>query len=65
MEYAKDGSVRQFLTKRQNRLVPLKLAIRQALVVARGMACVHGLEFIHQDLKSDNLLINFYQTKDC
>ncbi|RVW82111.1 Serine/threonine-protein kinase HT1 [Vitis vinifera] len=56
-EYAKGGSVRQFLTKRQNRQVPLKLAIKQALDVARGMAYVHGLGLIHRDLKSDNLLI--------
>ncbi|CAN1765588.1 WEB family protein At5g16730, chloroplastic [Linum perenne] len=56
-EYAKGGSVRQFLTRRQNRAVPLKLAVKQALDVARGMAYVHHLGFIHRDLKSDNLLI--------
>ncbi|XP_059453738.1 serine/threonine-protein kinase STY13-like [Corylus avellana] len=57
-EYAKGGSVRQFLMKRQNRAVPLKLAVKQALDVARGMAYVHGPGLIHRDLKSDNLLIN-------
>ncbi|CAK9170684.1 unnamed protein product [Ilex paraguariensis] len=56
-EYAKGGSVRQFLTKRQNRSVPLKLAVKQALDVSRGMEYVHGLGLIHRDLKSDNLLI--------
>lgn len=56
-EYAKGGSVRQFLMKRHNRAVPLKLAVKQALDVARGMAYVHGLGLIHRDLKSDNLLI--------
>ncbi|XP_060188505.1 serine/threonine-protein kinase STY13-like isoform X1 [Lycium barbarum] len=56
-EYAKGGSVRQFLNKRQNRSVPLKLAVKQALDVARGMEYVHGLNLIHRDLKSDNLLI--------
>ncbi|KAK4564758.1 hypothetical protein RGQ29_006718 [Quercus rubra] len=49
--------VRQFLTRRSNRSVPLKLAVKQALDVARGMAYVHGLGLIHRDLKSDNLLI--------
>ncbi|GAA0166157.1 non-receptor serine/threonine protein kinase [Lithospermum erythrorhizon] len=57
-EYAKGGSVRQFLTKRQNRSVPLKLAVKQALDVARGMEYVHALNLIHRDLKSDNLLIS-------
>ncbi|KAE9586412.1 putative dual-specificity kinase TKL-Pl-4 family [Lupinus albus] len=56
-EYAKGGSVRQFLMKRQIRLVPLKLDVKQALDVARGMAYVHGLGLIHKDLKSDNLFI--------
>ncbi|KAF9616616.1 hypothetical protein IFM89_030785 [Coptis chinensis] len=51
------GSVRQFLMRRQNRSIPLKIAVKQALDVARGMAYVHGLGFIHRDLKSDNLLI--------
>ncbi|GMH13393.1 hypothetical protein Nepgr_015234 [Nepenthes gracilis] len=56
-EFAKGGSVRQFLIKRQSRSVPLKLAVKQALDVARGMEYVHGLGLIHRDLKSDNLLI--------
>ncbi|OAY57265.1 serine/threonine-protein kinase STY13 [Manihot esculenta] len=56
-EYAKGGSMRQFLMRRHNRAVPLKLAVKQALDVARGMEYVHGLGLIHRDLKSDNLLI--------
>jgi tRNA A-37 threonylcarbamoyl transferase component Bud32 len=56
-EYAKGGSVRQFLARRQHKSVPLRLAVKQALDVARGMAYVHALGFIHRDLKSDNLLI--------
>ncbi|XP_015163247.1 serine/threonine-protein kinase STY46-like isoform X2 [Solanum tuberosum] len=56
-EYARGGSVRQFLTRQQNRAVPLKLAVKQVLDVARGMEHVHGLNLIHRDLKSDNLLI--------
>ncbi|KAH9301727.1 hypothetical protein KI387_013310 [Taxus chinensis] len=56
-EYAKGGSVRQFLARRQNRAVPLKLALKQALDVARGMEYLQSLGFIHRDLKSDNLLI--------
>ncbi|KAK6235831.1 hypothetical protein SCA6_011168 [Theobroma cacao] len=55
--YAKGGSVRQFLKNRQNRPMPLKLTVKQALDVAKGMAYIHGLGFIHRDLKSDNLLI--------
>ncbi|CAM8959889.1 unnamed protein product [Rhodiola kirilowii] len=56
-EYARGGSVRQFLMNRHNRAVPLKTAVKQALDVARGMEYVHALNTIHRDLKSDNLLI--------
>ncbi|XVE92244.1 hypothetical protein REPUB_Repub01dG0080000 [Reevesia pubescens] len=55
--YAKEGSVRRFLANRQNRPMPLKLAVKQALDVAKGMAYIHRFGFIHRDLKSDNLLI--------
>ncbi|OWM86873.1 serine/threonine-protein kinase STY13-like [Punica granatum] len=61
-EYAKGGSVRNFLSRRQGRAIPLRLAVKQALDVARGMAYVHGLNYIHRDLKSDNLLINSDKT---
>ncbi|XWS52282.1 hypothetical protein CRYUN_Cryun11dG0054900 [Craigia yunnanensis] len=37
--------------------MPLKLAVKQAVDVANEMAYIHGLGFIHRDLKSDILLI--------
>ncbi|KAF8393837.1 hypothetical protein HHK36_020035 [Tetracentron sinense] len=51
-QYSELGSVKQ-----QNRPVPLKLAVNQALDVARGMAYAHGLGIVHEDLNSYNILI--------
>ncbi|GLJ39633.1 hypothetical protein SUGI_0810180 [Cryptomeria japonica] len=48
-EYAKGGSVRQFFATRQSQVVPLKLALTQALDVARGMEYLQSLGFVHRD----------------
>lgn len=54
-EYAKGGSLRMFLARR--RVIPLRLAVKYALDVARGMEYLHSHGVLHRDLKSDNLLI--------
>ncbi|KAJ4770336.1 Protein kinase [Rhynchospora pubera] len=57
-EYTKGGSIRQLLAKQpKSKGVSLRLAIRQAIDIARGMAHLHGLGLIHRDLKSDNILV--------
>ncbi|KAI5080875.1 hypothetical protein GOP47_0004058 [Adiantum capillus-veneris] len=54
-EYVKGGSLRLSLAKR--RAPPLRLALRHALDIAKGMEHLHDYEVIHRDLKSDNLLM--------
>ncbi|MCO5612519.1 hypothetical protein L7F22_066787 [Adiantum nelumboides] len=54
-EYVKGGSLRLSLAKR--RAPPLRLALRHALDIARGMEYLHYFDVIHRDLKSDNLLM--------
>ncbi|KAJ3676826.1 hypothetical protein LUZ60_002550 [Juncus effusus] len=58
MEHPKHNSIRDFVRKnKRKKKIPLKIAVRLALDVAKGMAYLHNLGFIHADLRSTNLII--------
>ncbi|KAL9275541.1 Serine/threonine/tyrosine-protein kinase HT1-like protein [Drosera capensis] len=51
------GSLRKYLHQQEPHSVPLNLVLRLSLDVARGMQYLHSEGILHQDLKSENLLL--------
>ncbi|CAH9095889.1 unnamed protein product [Cuscuta epithymum] len=57
-EYVPGGSLRKYLHQQEPYSVPLKLVLKLALDIARGMQYLHALGILHRDLKSENLLLD-------
>lgn len=57
-EYLSGGSLRSYLNKLENKVLPFPELIRMALDIARGMEYVHSQGIVHRDLKPENVLVD-------
>lgn len=57
MEYASEGSLRDFTEKFNDRKLPDPLIRRFSRMILEGLAMIHGHGYVHCDLKPENILV--------
>jgi serine/threonine protein kinase len=57
MEYCEQGNLLTYQSRLPGRTFELKHAIRVIVEVMKGLKCIHEKNFIHRDIKSENVLL--------
>lgn len=57
MEYCEQGNLLTYQAKLPGKVFPLKHSIKVLVEVMKGLKCIHEKNFIHRDIKSENVLL--------
>lgn len=57
MEYCEQGNLLTYQSKLPGKVFPLKHAVKVIVEVMKGLKCIHEKNFIHRDIKSENVLL--------
>ena len=57
MEYCEHGNLLTYQSRLQGRTFSLSHALKVIVEVMKGLKCIHEKNFIHRDIKSENVLL--------
>jgi serine/threonine protein kinase len=57
MEYCEQGNLLTYQSKLPGKVFPLKHASKVVVEVMKALKCIHEKNFIHRDIKSENVLL--------
>lgn len=57
MEYCESGNLLTHQAKLPGKIFPLKDAVKVVVEVMKGLKCIHEQDFVHRDIKSENVLL--------
>ena len=57
MEYCENGNLLTYQSKLTGKTFSLSQALTVIVNVMKGLKCIHESNFIHRDIKSENILI--------
>ncbi|CAA2967799.1 serine threonine- kinase HT1-like [Olea europaea subsp. europaea] len=58
VEYLIGGTLKSYLIRNRKKKLPLKVVIRLALDIAKGLCYMHYLKLVHRDVKTENMLLD-------
>lgn len=58
MEYCDMGNLLSYQAKLPGKTFPLEQALRVIVEVIKGLKCIHERDFVHRDIKSENVLLS-------
>jgi serine/threonine protein kinase len=57
LEYCDQGNLLTYQARLPGKVFPLEHALRVLVEVLKGLRCIHERNFIHRDIKSENILL--------
>ena len=57
MEYCEQGNLLTYQAKLPGKTFTLNHALKVMVEVMKGLKCIHEKNFIHRDIKSENVLL--------
>jgi serine/threonine protein kinase len=57
LEYCDQGNLLTYQARLPGKTFPIEQALRVLVEVLKGLKCIHEKNFIHRDIKSENILL--------